>query len=301
MLCLLAQHFPRLTENLLERSKHLRRSFREDTITDLLMAHLVAVGAGSIIVEFPDEPVTGADMEWTFVNRDAQTSFQLLIQAKKLSEVGPDWNKHHYRELFHRSGPARTLQVELLCQTSAARAATYPLYIFYNPKTSCDLARASRVTTVSGATLCDAHIVRALAKKGNKSHSRTLGVLNTFFFNLADIFCPSNMMPIGPMMFSKSSIPVMLSIGKNGPVLGRSIPPRPDQVRDRLISAQNATRQLLEAQGVSIALPDIPKIQDFVPEGIQALIDSFGVEQPEKPGRRNIWRVVFLSYNATDG
>ena len=63
MLCLFAQHFPRSVANLLQRDKKLKRRFREETITDLLMANLVTLGGSSILVDFPDEPTTGADME----------------------------------------------------------------------------------------------------------------------------------------------------------------------------------------------------------------------------------------------
>lgn len=32
-------------------------------------------GRRNLIVEFPDEPVTGADMQWDFVNLDRRTFF----------------------------------------------------------------------------------------------------------------------------------------------------------------------------------------------------------------------------------
>src|SRR5271154_4895922 len=81
MLCLFAQHFPRAVASLLQRGEVLSRRFREETVTDLLMANLLAIGAGSIVVEFPDEPTTGADMEWNFINKDTKEHFQLLLQA----------------------------------------------------------------------------------------------------------------------------------------------------------------------------------------------------------------------------
>jgi hypothetical protein len=98
MLCLLAQHFPRSVGNLLQRGQSLKRRFREETITDLLMANLLALGGGSIIVDFPDEPTTGADMEWNFINRDTREYFQIILQAKRLSEVGADWRDHRYKD-----------------------------------------------------------------------------------------------------------------------------------------------------------------------------------------------------------
>jgi len=34
----------------------LRRRFREETVTDLMMGSLIPAGGGRVIVEFPDEP-----------------------------------------------------------------------------------------------------------------------------------------------------------------------------------------------------------------------------------------------------
>jgi hypothetical protein len=45
MLCDLAHTFPTWVAKLLERDRHLRRNFREETITDLLMASLVGLEA----------------------------------------------------------------------------------------------------------------------------------------------------------------------------------------------------------------------------------------------------------------
>ena len=45
------------------------------------MGSLITAGGRRIIVEFPNEPVTGADMEWNFVNLDDGTVFRILLQA----------------------------------------------------------------------------------------------------------------------------------------------------------------------------------------------------------------------------
>jgi hypothetical protein len=64
MLCYFSHQFPPFVANFLQRGRVLRRRFREESITDLLMGSLVALGGGRLVVEFPDEPKTGADMEW---------------------------------------------------------------------------------------------------------------------------------------------------------------------------------------------------------------------------------------------
>ncbi|WP_433996363.1 DUF6615 family protein [Bradyrhizobium liaoningense] len=93
MLCLFAQHFPRSVAALLQRGQVLKRRFREETVTDLLMANLLQLGGGSIIVEFPDEPTTGADMEWNFINRAAS---ELPLRSSP-SLLNSQANRHGFR------------------------------------------------------------------------------------------------------------------------------------------------------------------------------------------------------------
>jgi hypothetical protein len=62
MLCYFANEFPRLVETFLGFGLSLRRRFREETITDLIMGNLLIAGIRRVIVEFPNEPITGADM-----------------------------------------------------------------------------------------------------------------------------------------------------------------------------------------------------------------------------------------------
>src|SRR5690348_13489951 len=115
MLCHFADRFPGVVADFLERSRNLGRRFREDSVTDLMMANLVILGGSRVIVEFPNEPVTGADMQWDFVNRDDHTFYRLLIQAKRLYCDGNDWRQHNYRYLRHKVGSG--FQVDLLCHT----------------------------------------------------------------------------------------------------------------------------------------------------------------------------------------
>src|SRR5437764_3925489 len=66
MLCQLAKSFPDHVARLLERDRSLKRNFREETVTDLMMASLVALSPFGIHVDYPDERKTGADMDWIF-------------------------------------------------------------------------------------------------------------------------------------------------------------------------------------------------------------------------------------------
>jgi hypothetical protein len=66
MLCDLARSFPPKVAELLERDRGLKRNFREESVTDLLMASLIGLEPFGIRVDFPDEPTTGGDMDWIF-------------------------------------------------------------------------------------------------------------------------------------------------------------------------------------------------------------------------------------------
>jgi hypothetical protein len=82
MLCYFACEFPQFVAVFLHGSRGTGRSFREETITDIMMANLKLLGRDRVIVRFPNEPRTGADMEWNFVNRSDGSYYRLLIQAK---------------------------------------------------------------------------------------------------------------------------------------------------------------------------------------------------------------------------
>lgn len=174
MLCYLAHQFPPFVENFLERGRTLRRRFREETITDLMMGSLITAGTGRVIVEFPDEPVTGADMEWNFVNPGDGTFFRILLQAKQAYGDGTKWTRHGYRELLHTSGTGTKLQAETLCDTARIPgSATYPLYIFYHPAQTCALARKAGMIHVAGVNLADGYVIERLVKAAKTRAFRT--------------------------------------------------------------------------------------------------------------------------------
>src|SRR6188508_509137 len=135
MLCHFAHEFPSVVGDFLERGRRLRRRFREESVTDLMMYSLVMLGGSRVIVEFPNETVTGADMEWNFINPDDDTHFCFMIQAKQLYGDGDVWRRHSYRKLFYRVGSSNELQaVRLANTTRSTRGAVYPLYALYHPE-----------------------------------------------------------------------------------------------------------------------------------------------------------------------
>lgn len=306
MLCLFAQHFPRSVASLLQRGQALKRRFREETVTDLLMNNLMVLGGGLIIVEYPDEPITGADMEWNFINRDSKEFFQVLLQAKRLSEAKPSWRAHRYKELFYRSGASKTLQVQTLCSAARSRStSTYPAYIFYNLASTCQSAYDDQATRLEGVNLCNAYIVARLASlsssKTMERRNSTVGTLYPFLFSLTDIFCPSNVRPLGPLAFSppRFSMPIILSFGLGRPSLGLPLPPRPDQIRERLLDQQRRVSEIFRDDGVMIDLPMVPEVSTSVPSHLEYLIESRADTLP-RSSPIDFWRITFISINPTD-
>jgi hypothetical protein len=307
MLCQFAQYFPKSVASFLQRGQQLRRRFREETITDILMGNILALGGGSVIVDFPNEPVTGADMEWNFVNPDNKTFFQILLQAKRLYDNKKDWKYHSYKKLFYRSGPSKTLQVETLCNTALGRGPnTYPLYIFYNPERTCLLANSAGARKLDGVNLADAFFISKLAKvstsKKLEAANKTVGAIYPSLFSLIDVFCPSNILPLGRMAFAprRISIPLLMSFTKGGPQLGRPIPPRPDQVHDRLVEQRATVLKTLRDNNISLELPDVPNVSTEIPPYIAAIISRFENLEPYKPEPLNFWRITFVSANPRD-
>ncbi|WP_210166472.1 DUF6615 family protein, partial [Bosea vaviloviae] len=91
MLCRFSRRFPNYLAAILEKGEGLKRNFREETGTDLLTAGLLGLSTFGIYVDYPDEPTTGADMEWVFISpKDVGGGryLRLLIQAKRARSCG---------------------------------------------------------------------------------------------------------------------------------------------------------------------------------------------------------------------
>lgn len=152
LLCNFANDFPAWVATVLDRDRHKRRNFREETVTDMLMAGLIPFQSLGIHVDFPiDESLTGEDMDWEFVNEravDGKRFLRLHIQAKRAivsATKAPYW---YYRELDHALPPASSptialplarlpklfgRQHEILLDEAAKIAGCVPIYMFYHP------------------------------------------------------------------------------------------------------------------------------------------------------------------------
>lgn len=161
LLCEFATRFPDLAANILHRDRHKRRNFREETITDLLMAGLIGYEPFGIYVDFPaDESKTGEDMDWEFVDPDEPNGrcyLRLHIQAKRAirSTAKTKSNRYwYYRELDHAvpKGAKKGSQHEMLLRQAHALPGCVPLYAFYHPKQALN-RRGSAGPAIEGVNL----------------------------------------------------------------------------------------------------------------------------------------------------
>jgi hypothetical protein len=280
MLCQFAKQFPDFVADFLDRSRSLRRRFREESVTDLLMASLITIGGNRVYVEFPNEPVTGADMEWNFVNWDDGSFYRLRIQAKKLYGTGRNWKRHSYTHLLALS-PSKRLQVETLCD-SARRVRAYPLYIFYNAQDNCQMAWNGGLLALRGINVADGYRIRALARRGKKN----LHAVHPLLQLLSLLFCPPHFggVPISPPR--PVDIYERLQLVRFGP------PPEPYFVDEA---------QVREDMSDDDDMPAIPEVSNTIPQNIRAALDRRRSTAPRRrPARLNHWRAIFISGNLAD-
>lgn len=300
MLCHFANSFPVFVENFLGRGRLLARRFREETITDLMMGSLISLGAGRVIVEFPNEPITGGDMQWDFVNIDDGTFFRILLQAKVAYGNGRIWSRHCYKELFHTVGATPKLQVKTLCDTARkAVAPTYPLHIFYNPQQTCALARAAGGAHVIGVTLADSYLIEHLADATTsnprlRTRNRSLGVISPYFFPLTKLFCPPSILPRSPFAFSPRVPwgPFYLGSSRGRMTLGVPIPPTPSEVRGRLVEMRSLVNELAKEE-IGQNIPPVPNVANVIPDEVQAVIGGDTNAVPSEGLKR--WKVTFVA------
>jgi hypothetical protein len=300
MLCRFARTFPVFVERFLEQSARLSRRFREETITDMFMGGLISISPPNVIVDYPNEARTGADMRWNFVNWDSGTFFSLFIQSKKLYPTGLNWKSHSYKQLFHRTGPSNIYQAEVLCNWARLAPSTFPLYAFYNPQSSCTLARATGGAHIGGVNLASGYEIQrrvsAAKSPAQKKVVRSLGALSPLFFSLRDIFCPGQFVSMGPVARAPGGDPDFspsFHFDVTGRRMGILLPPRPEDVRIRLIEALN--RSIENGSGTKFEVPGVSSIPREIRARIESRDASFSADE-----RRSHWTITLISRNAPD-
>jgi hypothetical protein len=270
MLCQFARQFPPLVSDFLERGRQFKRRLGEETVTDLMMVNLQNLGSNQIIVDFPDEPTTGADMEWNFVNRSNHTFYRLLLQAKCSYGNYALLSRHKYKYVSHRT--AGRYQADILCE--AARNAgypTYPLCIFYNPAHTCVAARDVEGPMIEGVNLADGYSIRSFAMM-RRTH---IPGIRPYIHSLTRLFCPPD---------------------------DHARIPQPADVRDYLMHRASVSFRLpddiLKALDADDHIMIPPEVGTAIPEDVQARIE--GTAAPVEGTLLRRWRVTFISDGADE-
>lgn len=250
LLCRFASRFPLLAAEILERDRHKRRNFREETVTDILMARLVPFEPLDIKTDYPvDESATGEDMDWEFVNEhavDGRRYLRLHIQAKRARlSNGKKTRYWLYNELDHavkpkppvgtpkppkgasKSSPPHGTQHKLLLDEAAKVAGCVPLYMFYHPASS--LQRPSgALPAIEGVNWMFADQIPVKITPGRwPVGDRKLATWRPYFHPLRDLLC-----------FGHDWEPIQVS-GPDGRstiflVAPQPISPTPGEIEDRL-------------------------------------------------------------------
>lgn len=190
--CDLAQRIPSMVSDFLDLETKIGRRFREDSVTDIVIASLLKIAGSNATVLVPPEVKTGGDFDILIVEPATGEAIQYRVQAKRLAPHPTTWGWGSYRELDHPHGQGK--QASTLVRSSAKEAIkTIPLYAFYNPETAC----AASGGAISGIELADGReinqIVKALVKAkaaSKRPRFKRLDHLRELFFPLSTILCP---------------------------------------------------------------------------------------------------------------
>ena len=292
MICDVAHAFPPWVAKLLERDRSLRRNFREETITDLLMASLVGLEALGIRVDFPDETKTGGDMEWVFaapLEIKGGRYLRLILQAKRPQYVklkrGGYWC---YKHLDHGDPPGQQAQT-LLAHASASPGgkATLPLYIFYHPMSA--LAPSNGEPAIEGVNLVFADKVAPVVNGGCGRKKKRVTYWRKHFMPLSDILCWPTV-AAGPPVPPAPDL-AQFVVGPAGwTVLPTTVGFHPDLVAHRL----RHRRQIMGESPAESAAP-VHEIEPAfgIPEDIRRAMVGETTDEERRKLRRP--RVIFSS------
>jgi hypothetical protein len=192
MLCTLSRTFPKHAAKFLERDKGLTRNFREESVTDQLMAALVPYEKDGITVDYPDETITGGDMEWIFVaprETGGCKYFRLMIQAKRAQEAKRKKPYYYYHHLDH--GAPKGAQANTLinyASSTSGTTATFPLYAFYHPKSALSGAIKGLPAT-EGVNMVFADVVQPVVNGGCSCKKKKVEYWRPHFMTLPDFLC----------------------------------------------------------------------------------------------------------------
>ncbi len=296
MLCEFANRFPRELALLLERDRHLSRNFREETATDLLMMGLTALQPLGVRVDFPDEVVTGADMDWIFAaphEVGGGRYLRLLIQAKRAKEEKlkskPDY--WYYDQLDH--GDPKGSQASTLMNWAASSPDgmnSLPIYMFYHPDSALQ-PQDHRGPAIEGVNLRLAKDVVGVVSGGCHRNQKRVEYWRGGFMSLSDLLCwPILLYPENIYRSTSDQYMGFLVTGASGERLRSSSAFHPDLVAQRINDRDAASK--LEIDGGSAR--SSPGIPDFIQRAIAGEQTDEDREHLKRP------RVIFSTNLTTD-
>jgi len=188
-LCELANRLPVMIAEFLDIEQKLKRRFREDSVTDILVASLLSLPGNDVVVLTPSEAKTGGDFDLVIMDPVSGDAVQFRIQDKRLTPHKHDWATGSYVELAHphnSGGQSRAL----IRSVGSEKIMTIPLYVFYTPAHVC----AASGGTVSGIELASGWEIRERIKaivkvKPKRLPYKRIGSLQPLFFPISTILC----------------------------------------------------------------------------------------------------------------
>lgn len=238
MLCEFAKGFPDHIADFLERDRGLKRNFREESVTDMLMAGLVGLEPFGVKVVFPYEPATGADMDWVFVApQEVQGGayLRLRLQAKRAQRShgvkSPYWYYHH---LDH--GSPKGAQAQTLVSSSIASLTgqpTLPLYIFYHPKSALS-PKSPSLPAIEGMNLVFASAVAKVVKGGCERKQKKVEYWRGRFMPLSDLLCWKAVLRTRPSSSPSGTTSFIVGVNRRIPLPQITGTFHPDIVLERL-------------------------------------------------------------------
>lgn len=200
MLCDFAEAFPAFVADILEREAELKRSFREETLTDMWVSSLVPLKKYGVHVDLAIESETGGDLEIWFLSKRLDRALAFIIQAKRIhcrrgsprpaGCITQSWKTHSFPHLDYHGGKGRpkgSQAHDLVNASNNTGRNLYPLYAFYSPQHVCDKSGKQ----VDGVMLADGFDVRDRIVRGlsNRKRFKQVGALQDLFIPVSKMFC----------------------------------------------------------------------------------------------------------------
>ena len=298
MLCDFAHAFPNFVAGMLEREAQLKRSFREETLTDMWVASLVALKKYGVHVDLAIESETGGDLEIWFISKRLDKALAFVIQAKRIhcrrssprpgACVTKSWETHSFAHLDHPGGKGRRKGGQARDLVNASKNTgrdLYPLYAFYSPDHVCK----ERGSTVQGVMLADGFDVRRGIVMGLRKRKRFKQVkaLKDLFIPLSVMFCVKPWIRVRDELLASDFADqyILFRLAASGVDILNI--PDPDDIRKSMSDALGKNSKVERTRS--------PTLTQTIPADIKTLISGEPHRGEETGQAQNRSRVVFVA------